>query len=156
MCANAAGSRVHNRPTPETDLPVFCIALSLALCPPANSQTLPSVPTPLPPYLAALEDAQLMEAASPAAARLWQWRTRGGLQSLAPRLDSAGAGWRVEKEDVDSANHLHWCVYVEGDGEVGWEQAPQEIWELEDELRRYVRELAGLLVMDTLLDSVVS
>jgi hypothetical protein len=114
------------------------------------------VPTPLPTHLAALEDEQLLQAASPAAARLWQWRTRGGLQSLAPRLDAAGGGWRVEKEDVDSANHLHWCVYTEGDSELVMEQAPEEIRELEDELRGYVRDLAELLVMDTLSDSVVS
>ena len=97
-----------------------------------------------------------MQAASPAAPRLWQWRTRGGLQRLAPRLDAGGEGWRVEKEDVDAGNHLHWCVYTDGDGTLEVEPVSKEMEGLEDALRGFVGDLAGLLVMDTLSDSVVT
>lgn len=62
----------------------------------------------------------------------------------------------MEKEDVDSRNHVHWCVYTEGDDLLQVEPVPHEIQGLEDAVRGYLRDLAGLMVIDTLADSHVT
>jgi hypothetical protein len=98
-------------------------------------QTIPSISTPIPPHLSALTDSLLYEASAPEAARRWRWRSRGGIQKIVPRLNDSAAGWRVEKQEVDDSEHLHWCLYMDSDTEVRIEEVDKEIMDLEYSLR---------------------
>ena len=119
-------------------------------------QTLPSTPTPLPPYLRELSDSMLEKAASPSGARLWHWKTSTGMQRLVPRLNDSAPGWRVEKQEVDHYGNLHWCLYMDADTHVRIQEVDKKLHDLESSLRGYMRDLAALEVMGTLGASVVT
>ena len=119
-------------------------------------QTLPGVCTPLPPTLRALSNQLLNEACDPDRARLWAWRSRGGLQIIVPRLNESSAGWRVDKLETNVAGHKHWCLYFNGDEHVKILPTDTALVELESSLRAYVRDLAALDIMDSLPESVVT
>jgi hypothetical protein len=117
-------------------------------------QSLPRYPTPLPRGAVIDQGAYITEQVLVSAAnarRMWVNVTRGGMQYLQTRLDSSAPGWRVDMLEADGEGHTHWCVYVDGDENVRLQTADAAMARLEEDLARYLTDLARLGVVDTLL-----